>query len=125
VIDLQPSLPEDGFPAVTLVRRSSDAVLLRLLVDECLCWFAGHFPGLPVLPGIIQLHWAVEYSRRFLGASAQPEAVNRLKFSRVVQPPVVLELALQRTDQHAVKFTFSSGAGHHSQGHIVFGQVPT
>ena len=55
-------LPEQingDFPRVVAVDENDGAVTLRLEVTPDLSWFHGHFPGEPVLAGIIQTHWAV------------------------------------------------------------------
>ena len=43
-------------------------------------YFQGHFPGQPVLPGIVQLHLAVLVCRALYGFDDAPQEVKRLKF---------------------------------------------
>lgn len=57
--------------------------------------FAGHFPGQPVLPGVLQLVWARQLLQGWqpgLGVST----VKQLKFRQPVLPPAVLRLELHR-----------------------------
>jgi 3-hydroxymyristoyl/3-hydroxydecanoyl-(acyl carrier protein) dehydratase len=94
----------------------------KLLLDispEMNC-FQGHFPGNPILPGIVQLHWAIGFSISLLGFSEAPYDIKRLKFKNIVQPPSVLELVLSKAPTNMVQFQFNSVGQIHSMGCLVF-----
>lgn len=55
-------------------------------------WFAGHFPGFPVLPAIAQLDMLVEMVARATGVPLYLRAASRIKFKRLVLPGGVLTL---------------------------------
>ncbi len=42
-------------------------VLLALTVPDDLLYFDGHFRVAPVLPGVVQVDWAIHYGRLHLG----------------------------------------------------------
>jgi hypothetical protein len=90
-------------------------------VTEDLAWLDGHFPGAPILAGVVQLHWAAMLARGVFGLAAFPRDIVRLKFQRPVLPPALLELGLQRIDEHNVQFHFRSPGCAHSQGRLLFG----
>lgn len=94
----------------------------RLLLDVSsdLEFFEGHFPGNPILPGIVQLHWAVGVSKSLFKFEGIPHEVKRLKFSNIVQPPSVLELHLNQKSETGVEFQFTSCGRVHSMGSLVF-----
>jgi 3-hydroxymyristoyl/3-hydroxydecanoyl-(acyl carrier protein) dehydratase len=94
----------------------------RLLLDISpeLVFFEGHFPGNPILPGIVQLHWAAGISMNLFNFDQIPCEVKRLKFSNIVQPPSVLELLLDQKSETEVKFQFTSFGRVHSMGSLVF-----
>lgn len=94
----------------------------RLLLDVSpgLVFFKGHFPGNPILPGIVQLHWAVGISISLFKFEGTPHEVKRLKFSNIVQPASVLELRLDQKNEKEVQFQFTSFACVHSMGSLVF-----
>jgi len=112
--------PGGGFPSVLSIGDEPPATRICLDVSEELSCFRGHFPGQPVLPGIVQLHWAVIVCRALYGFSDVPRDVKRLKFNKVVVPPRTLELWLSQPGEHEVQFRFSSDGDENSQGRIVF-----
>ncbi len=78
---------------VTALRPGDQAVELDLAVPASLHWFQGHFPGFAILPGVVQLHWAVAHARRHLGVTAQPTSAQ-VKFRRPIRPDDLLTLSL-------------------------------
>lgn len=104
---------------ISWIRGLSDHRLL-LDVSPELVFFAGHFPGNPILPGIVQLHWAAGVSMSLFSFDEIPCEVKRLKFSNIVQPRSVLELLLEQKNETEVKFQFKSFGRVHSMGSIVF-----
>jgi 3-hydroxymyristoyl/3-hydroxydecanoyl-(acyl carrier protein) dehydratase len=109
-----------GFAQVLDIEQSPDRLVARLAVPANLDWFRGHFPGEPVLPGIIQTHWAAQFARAAFDYAGQPQRIKRLKFKQVVVPPQELAFVLTRTAAGEVQFAYSSAAGQHSEGRLVF-----
>ena len=87
--------------------------------------FRGHFPGNPVLAGVVQLHWAVTVSLILFEFRDAPLEIKRLKFKSVVTPPRTIELALNRPCGNEVQFEYSSLGQQHSQGRLLFAQDAT
>jgi len=77
--------------AATGAHRS---VRLEIAVPRELHYFQGHFPGCALLPGVVQITWAVELARRFLQTDGSFSGVDALKFMRVIQPGDALTLSL-------------------------------
>ena len=59
--------------------------------------YRGHFPGNPILPGIVQLSFIRRLAERRLGLPLRLAGVRRIKYLRVVTPdmPVMLKLDLE------------------------------
>ena len=95
-VDILGRLPKPGsaFPVVLTASAGGSEARIRLDVNPELSWFNGHFPGQPVLPGVIQLHWAVLISRALFGLEGVPSEVKRLKFKRTIVPPREVDLLL-------------------------------
>ncbi len=111
---------EHNFPPV--LSRINDFPKHRLLLDISpeLVWFQGHFPGNPVLAGVVQLHWAVAVSLALFGFNEVPVEIKRLKFKSIVIPPRTLELSLEKTSENEVQFEFNSLGQIHSLGRLIF-----
>jgi 3-hydroxymyristoyl/3-hydroxydecanoyl-(acyl carrier protein) dehydratase len=114
-------LTAEGFPRVLSIADESPHTRIRLDVASDLCWFRGHFPGQPVLPGIVQLHWATLVCRALYGLGV-PREVKRLKFKKLVIPPTTLELVVSQQGKQEALFRFSSLGDVHSEGKILFSE---
>jgi 3-hydroxymyristoyl/3-hydroxydecanoyl-(acyl carrier protein) dehydratase len=110
-------------PEVLAVRREGDArVVLDLGVPAGLAYFEGHFPGLPVLPGVVQVDWAARLAPGYLPVSGKFTAMENIKFLALVLPDTRLELSLawDQAKEH-LDFAFSNGPRKCSSGRLVFG----
>jgi 3-hydroxymyristoyl/3-hydroxydecanoyl-(acyl carrier protein) dehydratase len=94
---------------------------LELRIPEDLTYFSGHFPGKPIVPGVVQIHWAVHYARQNLGIRLPFRHMEAIKFKELILPGQRIALAL-RWFAHANKleFTFRSENREHSSGRIYF-----
>ncbi|URW96314.1 3-hydroxyacyl-ACP dehydratase FabZ family protein [Pantoea agglomerans] len=72
----------------------ADSVTLTLQIDAGLFWFQGHFPHLPILPGVAQLDWVMHYGVSLLAPGKQFVAVDNIKFQQPVLPDSLLQLRL-------------------------------
>lgn len=109
-----------GLPRILSSHGDASERTYRLEIDPGLEWFRGHFPGRPVLAGIVQVHWAVMLSASCLDIELVLTEIRRLKFKNVVVPPAVLELTLQRLSETEVSFDYAGAQGRHSEGRLVF-----
>ncbi len=68
---------------------------LTLFIPADLAQCEGHFPGHPVLPGVVQVDWAVLLAARHLGVDIESAQKLQVKFRRVTQPGMAVVLRLQ------------------------------
>ncbi|MBR9911157.1 MAG: AMP-binding protein [Gammaproteobacteria bacterium] len=94
---------------------------LTLRIPDTLYYFNGHFPGNPVLPGVVQVDWAIKFSAELFGESGKFLRLDRLKFQHIVQPGdiVTLSLALDVVKSR-IHFAYSTAKLVHSSGQVVF-----
>lgn len=101
--------------------RDGDTVTLRLRIQPELAHFAGHFPGLPILPGIVQTDWAVRLGRRHFAGLDRSLGVDQLKFQAMVRPGMELTLALAYDSaRHSLAFSYRDAKRTYSTGRIRF-----
>ncbi|ANN78477.1 AMP-binding protein [Bordetella flabilis] len=67
---------------------------LHLEVPLDLVQFSGHFPDTPVVPGVVQIEWAMGLARRLLSPSLGFHGMEALKFQRLLRPGDAVELVL-------------------------------
>ncbi len=78
------------------VRAGSEPDRLSLRVPEELYWFEGHFPNDPILPAVVQVHWAMHFAQQLGIDTKQFRGLPRLKFMQIVRPNDELLLELDR-----------------------------
>jgi 3-hydroxymyristoyl/3-hydroxydecanoyl-(acyl carrier protein) dehydratase len=114
--------PKRRFPDVLGRHREDNRVELQLSVPADLACFPGHFPGVPILPGVVQLYWAEHYGRELLDIALPFSHMETVKFMKLIRPGDRLSLQLEwEANKDLLRFSFSSDAGRHSSGRICFG----
>ncbi|MFL9923328.1 AMP-binding protein [Herbaspirillum lusitanum] len=109
-------------PLHTVLQQSEVAVSLNLQIPPDLLYFEGHFPQAPILPGVVQVNWALALGRSFFTLPPRFLAIQALKFQRVVVPGAEVTLDLQHdAAKHALVFRLHSEAGQHASGRVLFG----
>ncbi len=94
----------------------------RFRVSPALEYFKGHFEGCPILPGIVQVHWAIELAQRAFGLKGEFAGIENLKFLRLVRPDVTLELRLRHEPTKGrLHFAYEGSAVKYSSGTVVIG----
>jgi len=59
--------------------------------------YRGHFPGNPILPGIVQLSFIRRLAERRLGFPLRLAGVRRIKYLRLITPDLPVSLSLELT----------------------------
>ncbi len=107
-------------PPIVASNAETDCLKLTLGIREDLGCFRGHFPQMPVLAGVVQVHWAVELAMEHFGLHEQPLEVHRLKFKNVALPPLDIELTLTRSNTTDIRFVYTSPGHQYSEGLLRF-----
>jgi 3-hydroxymyristoyl/3-hydroxydecanoyl-(acyl carrier protein) dehydratase len=106
------------FPDSRLLQCDASLVELQLDISADIAYFEGHFPQAPVLAGVTQLHWAVEYSQQYFTDLASVSSVEVLKFQTMIRPADILLLRLQRAAEHTVLFSYIKGEDKMASGRL-------
>jgi acyl-coenzyme A synthetase/AMP-(fatty) acid ligase/3-hydroxymyristoyl/3-hydroxydecanoyl-(acyl carrier protein) dehydratase len=110
------------FPQVRELEVEAQRVLLEITAPADLLYFDGHFDVAPILPGVVQVDWAIHYGRQYFALPPQFKGINQLKFQQVITPnlPVHLEL-VHDTSKGNLQFRYLSTVGQHASGRVVLG----
>lgn len=93
---------------------------LHLRVPPDLACFSGHFPTAPVLPGVVQIDWAMSIGQRLLGLAGKFAGMEVIKFQQLVRPGDLLELTLRfDAERGKLYFAFTRDTAPCSSGRIV------
>jgi acyl-coenzyme A synthetase/AMP-(fatty) acid ligase len=112
-------------PCVRVLERDAARVLLELTVPADLLYLDGHFDAAPVLPGVVQVDWAIHYGEMHLGRAGVFAGMQALKFQQMIRPerPVRLELSRDAA-KGSLAFRYFSEAGAHASGRILYEPDP-
>ncbi len=117
--------PNDVTRPIILRRETAPAELrLRLKLPPELKYFDGHFADYPILAGVIQLGWAIDYGREVFPLDGAFQRIEALKFFQVLcaGEEVTLDLKFER-EKGKLHFRYSSAEHEHSAGRIHFGKA--
>lgn len=94
---------------------------LVIQIPEDLIYLQGHFPGVPVVPGVALLRWVEYFAREYLSVVGICKNLEVIKFKQLVRPGDTLTLTLvHQAEKNKLLFTFASASGEHSSGRLVF-----
>ena len=106
-------------PEIDSVDAGADSATYKIRVPPALEHFRGHFPGFPILPGIVQLDWAVRLGRRHFEGLGESTGVDNFKCQALVFPDAELTLELRR-DETGLHFRYCDAQRTYSSGKILF-----
>jgi hypothetical protein len=108
---------DDEMPDILAVQHTENEIKLSLFVSESLKWFEGHFPDAPVLPGVVQLDWAIQLAAQYFDVKGMVPRNFKVKYRNVIGPDstVYLQLIFDPEKQR-LSFQFESATGVHSSG---------
>lgn len=108
-------------PTMHVLSSSAGEAILELYVSRNAAVFDGHFVNVPVLAGVAQVEWAIQFGRRMFGIDAHFDRMEAIKFQRVYQGVGLLRLQLGwNSERRLLTFRIESGDSTHSSGRIFF-----
>lgn len=84
----------NSLPETTARRVGPDSLELDFTLAQDCPWLEGHFPGQPILPGVVQVGWAAAYASQLAPCDEPPMQLQRIKFKRPILPGASLTLSL-------------------------------
>jgi acyl-coenzyme A synthetase/AMP-(fatty) acid ligase/3-hydroxymyristoyl/3-hydroxydecanoyl-(acyl carrier protein) dehydratase len=87
--------------------RAGESLRYDLRVPPTLAHFEGHFPGAPILPGVLQVDWAIRFAAHHFPEVRALASIDRLKFMSPLLPGALPTLSLERdATRHRIAFTY-------------------
>lgn len=109
------------FPSASGVQLFShtieaDTARFTFSLDQDCAWFSGHFPGNSVLPGVVQLHCAIQLGQQIFKELQHPSRVTQVKFKEMILPNTLVELKLDfNADKSVLKYCYQYPEQHTNQ----------
>ncbi len=82
------------YPRLLRMEHTDSGYVLHLYIPEDLLYLDGHFPHMPIVAGVCQLKWVIDYIQTYTGEPLHISALKDVKFLRPLFPgqSCVLEL---------------------------------
>ena len=110
-----------ALPPFVVTSRSAHEMTMTLPLSDCMQAFDGHFPQTPILPGVIQIDWALRLAQRYFPIEGHFSDLRQLRFQRILRPEDEVTLSLRFfPEKKEVRFAYTSVHGVHSQGQALF-----
>jgi 3-hydroxymyristoyl/3-hydroxydecanoyl-(acyl carrier protein) dehydratase len=108
-------------PQIGSIERLERGVRLQLHLPAELTYFEGHFPDCALLPGVVQIGWAIELGRTHVPFAGTFRALSAVKFTRVIQPNTIALLELQfASEKRQLTFAYEVDRFVCSSGTVMF-----
>ncbi len=107
-------------PQLENIQSLENAVNIEMIIPSELHYFRGHFEGRPVLPGVVQIDWAMHFAAEHFQIQAHVLAMEVIKFHDFVLPGDRLCLSLKYRD-NKVSYKFVRDGKTCSSGRLVQG----
>jgi 3-hydroxymyristoyl/3-hydroxydecanoyl-(acyl carrier protein) dehydratase len=89
-----PPLLHPPHPHVLSTEQTDTGWILHLRVPDDLVYLEGHFPQAPIVAGVCQLKWVIEYIEMHTGKPLVIEAMEAVKFHRPLLPQQIFVIDL-------------------------------
>ena len=96
----------------------------RWIVPEDHPAFAGHFPGRPILPGVVLLDVVLQSITNSRGVNLDPCEIGLVKFLSPAQPGEALEIRHEDLASGAIRFEVIAGLRKVASGSITLALKP-
>ncbi len=101
-----------------VVKTNSEFIADMVFLKDS-AYFTGHFPGQPILPGVIQLYFVMNFIKKYFHITPNDYHILKLKFSNLILPNTNIHFELIRVSENEFIFSYSGNNSKYSNGMIV------
>jgi 3-hydroxymyristoyl/3-hydroxydecanoyl-(acyl carrier protein) dehydratase len=113
---------EQTMPVVDDRQVDGKTATIRCRVPEDLVYFDGHFPGNPVVAGVVQLAWVTAFANEIWQTGDEFSGLDAVKFNQQMQPGALFTIKLEwDPGKGIVRFTLEGVVGVYSSGRLRLG----
>ena len=102
-------------PLIFDKKITGDSAEIKIAFPGHSNFFNGHFPDVPVLPGVVQLLFAHYLAQDIFDIKLNDKKIKKIKFSRVIKPDRKILLKFKNNEK-SLDFTFTDGEKPFSSG---------
>lgn len=108
-------------PDVTDSVVDTGRAVIEMTLEPDLVYFDGHFEAAAILPGVVQVDWAIEQARKRFPIQGSFHRIEALKFFRVIRAGTRVSVELEfDPEKGRLSFCYRGGEVTHSSGRIKF-----
>ncbi|HUX79845.1 MAG TPA: hypothetical protein VMW10_08910 [Alphaproteobacteria bacterium] len=108
-------------PVILFKTLTENRAEFGLRIPRELAYFDGHFPDLPIVPGIVQLHWAVEFAKEVFNISGIVREGRQIKFSNLMRPLDEPCLVLEHVSENSlIIYHYKAGEKTYASGRLIY-----
>jgi 3-hydroxymyristoyl/3-hydroxydecanoyl-(acyl carrier protein) dehydratase len=98
-----------------------ERAVIEMTLEPGLVYFDGHFEAAAILPGVVQVDWAIEQGRKRFPIQGSFQRIEALKFFQVIRAGARVSIELEfDPEKGRLAFCYRGDGVTHSSGRIKF-----
>jgi 3-hydroxymyristoyl/3-hydroxydecanoyl-(acyl carrier protein) dehydratase len=109
-------------PIVKNIDKQDNRIELVLCFPKEAIYFQGHFPETPILPGFVQIYYAMFFAKKYWPISDNLNNIKKMKFTKIISPDFDVSLVLEKISDDKIAFKYKDDTRIYSSGEFHLGE---